>query len=205
MLRRPLETGGYFAMTQTEAGRQAARITDLTLVIRAVGAVASLGDTVLTTILGLDPQLPLYNISVMTTRLESSLGRRKTPMTLLLAFAAVALALSALGIYGVLAYTVSQRTKEIGIRMALGADPARIVRHVLRQGGALIAIGLVVGAAGARGLTRLLASLLYAVEPSDPSVFIAVSILLVVVGSAACLVPSRRATRIDPVTALRHE
>ena len=126
-------------------------------------------------------------------------------MTLLLAFAAVALALSALGIYGVLAYTVSQRTKEIGIRMALGADPARIVRHVLRQGGALIAIGLVVGAAGARGLTRLLASLLYAVEPSDPSVFIAVSILLVVVGSAACLVPSRRATRIDPVTALRHE
>ncbi len=195
----------YFAMTQAEVGQQAALIAQMTLVIRADGAAASLGTTVRSAILGLDPQLPIYDVKVMATRLEDSLGQRKTPMTLLLVFAAVALSLSALGIYGVLAYSVSQRTKEIGIRMALGAEPSRILQQILWQGSRLVGAGLVVGAAGALGLTRLIASLLYAVEPTDPAVFTAVSGMLAAVGLVACLVPSRRATRIDPVTALRDE
>ncbi len=195
----------YFAMTQAEVGQQASLIAQMTLVIRADGAAASLGTTVRSAILSLDPQLPIYDVKVMSTRLEDSLAQRKTPMTLLLVFAAVALLLSALGIYGVLAYSVSQRTKEIGIRMALGAEPARILQQILWQGSRLVGAGLVVGAVGALGLTRLIASLLYAVEPTDPAVFTAVSGMLAAVGLVACLVPSRRATRVDPVTALRDE
>ncbi|MDP6606474.1 MAG: ABC transporter permease [Dehalococcoidia bacterium] len=195
----------YFSMTQTEVGFRWSHINEMTAVIRTDGSAASLGNTVRATILGLDPQLPIYDVQVMETRLAESLGQRRTPMALLLFFAGVALALSALGIYGVLAFAVSQRTKEIGIRMALGAEPARIVRQILWQGGALVGTGLLVGTAGALGLTQLISSLLYAVEPTDPMVFTAVAAMLTFVGLTACLVPSRRATRIDPAAALRDE
>jgi predicted permease len=182
-----------------------APLNNLNLVIRAAGSEASLGNMVRKTILELDPELPLYDMKMMEMRLADSLVRRKAPMTLLAIFAGVALLLSALGIYGVLAYSVSQRTREIGIRMALGAEPIRILKQVLWQGARLVVLGLMVGAAGAFWLTRLMSSLLYGVEPNDPSVFLMVSLALAVVALVACLIPSRRATQVNAVTALRWE
>jgi len=193
----------YFALGQDPL--RLGQSFDVNLVIRADGSQASLGNMTRSTILDLDPELPLYDVKTMKTRLGDSLMRFKVPMTLLLVFAGIALLLSAIGIYGVLAYSVSQRTKEIGIRMALGAEPIRILRQVMWQGGKLVVIGLVIGVGGAVWLTRLMSSLLYAVEPTDPSVFAAVAALLAIVALVACLIPSQRAVQVNPVTALRCE
>ena len=130
---------------------------------------------------------------------------RRAPTTLLLIFGGIALFLSAIGIYGVLAHSVSLRTKELSIKMALGADGGTLLRQTLWQGVRLVLAGLIVGLAGAITLGRLVSSLLYGVEPTDPSVFALVATLLVAVSLVACLIPSRRATRVDPVTALRDE
>ena len=117
----------------------------------------------------------------------------------------MALLLSAVGIYGVIAYTVSLRTREIGIRSALGAAPSGVASLVLWQGGRLILIGMVLGVTGAFGANRLLESLLYEVRPSDPGVFAAASLLLAVVGLAGCLAPSVKAAHVDPVVALKED
>jgi putative ABC transport system permease protein len=120
-------------------------------------------------------------------------------------FAALAFILSAIGIYGVINYDVTQRTGEIGIRMALGAQSRDVVRLILVQGILLTLGGLAVGIAGAFALTRFLSGLLFEVRPNDPMTYVAVSVLLAVVAMAACLVPARRATRVDPLVALRYE
>jgi putative ABC transport system permease protein len=121
------------------------------------------------------------------------------------AFAVLALALAAIGIYGVLSYTVAQRTSEIGVRMALGAAAGRIVGLVVREGLTLVAVGLVAGTGGALAATRLMSSLLYGVEPTDPATFVAIAAILSAVAFGAACVPAWRAARLDPLAALRAE
>ncbi len=120
-------------------------------------------------------------------------------------FAALALLLSAVGTYGVIAYSVAQRTHELGIRMALGAERGDVLRMVTREGLRLAVVGVVIGIAGALGVTRLIASLLFAVRPADPLTFVCVSVLLVGVAHISSYIPARRATKVDPMVALRYE
>jgi ABC-type antimicrobial peptide transport system permease subunit len=132
----------------------------------------------------------------------NSLGTRRVSMQLFTVFAIAALLLAAIGIYGVMAYSVTQRTQEIGIRMALGAQRGDVLRLVVKQGMILAAIGVVTGLIGAFGLTRVMASLLFNVRPDDPATFLAISLLLVAVAFLACYLPARRAAKLDPVIAL---
>ncbi len=156
-------------------------------------------------ILRADPELPLFDIKVMPQRIASSLVNRRAAMILCLVFAALALLLSAIGIYGVLAYAVAQRTREFGIRVALGAASRDVLGMVIGQGLKLAAIGLLIGLAGALALTRLMTSLLYDVKPTDPGVFAAVAAALAAVALVASLIPSLRAIRVRPAVALRYE
>jgi putative ABC transport system permease protein len=153
----------------------------------------------------LDPDLAVFDVHSMSERIDLSLSSRRTSMLLANAFGGVALFLATLGIYGVLAYLVAQRTREIGIRVALGSTRAGILRMVLREGFELVAIGLVFGVAGAASLQKVVATEIYGVRPLDPLVLASVMVLLSVVTLAACVVPARRAMRVEPTVALRYE
>jgi predicted permease len=152
-----------------------------------------------------DPELPLYDVKTMSERLAASLRNQRAAMALCLIFAGLAVLLAAIGIYGVLAYSVSQRTREFGIRVALGAGGRELVGMVVGQGLRMAAFGLAAGAAGAFALTRMMSALLFDVRPSDPAVFLAVAAVLGAVASIASLIPSTRAARIPPAVALRYE
>jgi putative ABC transport system permease protein len=152
-----------------------------------------------------DPTLPVTRVTTLDSLVAESVSPRRFSMSLMGVFAALALVLAAVGIYGVMSYVVSLRTSEIGIRVALGARPRDIWRLVLRRGAGLTLMGVAIGAAGALALTKLLSSLLYAVKPTDPVTFAGVAILLSAIGVLACYVPARRAMRVDPMVALRHE
>jgi putative ABC transport system permease protein len=154
---------------------------------------------------GIDQNVPLASIATMDANIASSMGQRRFAMMLLGLFAAMAMVLAAIGIYGVMSYSVTQRAHEIGIRMALGAARRNVLGMVMRQGLLLVGIGVVVGVAGALALTRLIASQLFGVQPSDPTTFVLVAMTLVSVAALATLVPAMRATRVDPVVALRDE
>ncbi|HKY06419.1 MAG TPA: ABC transporter permease, partial [Blastocatellia bacterium] len=153
----------------------------------------------------IDAEQPLYNVKTMDQVMSESIARPRFNMVLMSVFATVALVLAAVGIYGVMSYSVSQRTHEIGIRMALGAQRQDVVRLVVGQGMVLAGAGVVIGAIAAALLTRFISSLLFEISASDPLTFIAISLLLVAVALVACYIPARRATRVDPMIALRYE
>ena len=152
-----------------------------------------------------DVSLPLFNVQTMDQRVTASLGTRRFSMGLLAGFAAVALLMAAIGIYGVMAYSVAERRQEIGIRMALGARGRDVLALVLGQGLALTAIGAAVGLGAAFGMTRLLSTMLFGVTSTDPLTFAAIPVILICVSLVAVLVPARRATQVDPIVALRTE
>jgi predicted permease len=153
----------------------------------------------------MDPQQPIGKVWVMNQIISNSLAPRRFNTWLLAAFGFGALLLAAIGVYGVISYSVSQRTRELGVRLALGAQPADILRLVLRKGLALAGIGLVIGIGASLAATRLMSSLLYNVSATDPLTFAAVGVLLVIVALAACWIPARRAMRTDPAVTLRYE
>jgi predicted permease len=153
----------------------------------------------------LDPDLPVYNVRTMTERVDESLARRRFSMLLLSIFAALASGLAAVGIYGVVAYFVSQGTRELGIRMALGASPAGIRALVVRQALVIVSSGVAIGLAGALIVARLMESLLFGIGATDPLTFASIPALLALVALVASYVPARRASRVDPMLALRHE
>jgi len=186
----------YFPLAQEP--REAA----LTFAVRSNGDPTSLSGALRREIAAIDSQLPMFDTEPMSHWIERSLADRRSPALLSIAFGFVALFLSAIGIYGVLAYLVSQRRKEIGIRVALGSSAAAVFRLVLREGLLLVAIGLVCGGIGSFLLRRTLEGLLFGVSASDPAILLLVSGGLGVVALAACCVPARRATRIDPLAAL---
>jgi putative ABC transport system permease protein len=175
----------------------------MALVLRTGVEPSSIVGQVRSALLSLDPEQPLADVRTMEEWVGRSLEGRRTPMVLLGLFGAVALILSAIGIYGVLAFSVAQRVREFGIRQALGADRGSILSLVLRQGMQTTIIGIVLGIAGALALTRYLQTLLFGVEAYDITVFAAVTMLLLAIAALACYLPARRATRIDPMTALR--
>ena len=175
------------------------------LAVRAAGDPLALVPAVRAAVQAVDRDQPLSNIATMDKLLADETGSRGLAMALLAAFAALALLLAALGIYGVLAYFVTQHVPEIGVRLALGAQPRDILRLVLGRGMGLACGGLALGLAAAYALTRLVESMLFGVSANDPATFGAVALLLGAVALAACLVPARRAARVDPLVALRYE
>jgi len=173
------------------------------VVIRSAGDPAPIVSAVRQRIKAIDPDLPLSNVRPMTDWVSTSAAQPRLNATLLGVFAVVALLVAAIGTYGVLAYSVSQRTKELGLRMALGADRAGVLRLVVREGMIVGAAGIVCGIAGAGLLGRALSSLVFGVSVWDPSTYAVVSSVLALVALAACVVPAIRASRVDPMVALR--
>jgi len=177
----------------------------LTLVVRTSGDPSALAPAIRRIVSSMDHGVPVSQVQTMEEVVAQSTAAPRFYLLLLSAFAVVAVVLAAVGIYGVMSYSVSRRTNEIGIRMALGAKPRDVGRLIVGQGMAVAVGGAVVGLVGALGLTRLMSSLLYGVGASDPATFLVVSLLLGAVALAASYIPARRATRIDPLTALRCE
>src|ERR1041384_979647 len=178
---------------------------NMTYLLRTSVNPVSLGESARSAVASIDGNIPMSNVKTMDRIVYDSVSPFRFNMFLLALFAAVALVLTIVGVYGVMNYAVAQRTREIGIRMALGADPGQVRGLILRQGMTLSAVGLGIGVAACYGVTRLLSSLLYGVSATDPVTFAAVAVLLAVVSLVACYLPARRATKVDPLVALRYE
>jgi len=177
----------------------------LVLVVRAHGDAASLADTVTAAVRDANPNVPITRVSTMDEIVARSIVEPRVYAFLLGLFATLAAGLAAVGLYGLVAYTVSQRTHELGIRLALGAARGQITRLVLGLGLGLALIGTGIGVAGAAAATRTLVSLIPSVQPNDPATFGAVALVLLTIALAATYLPARRASRVDPATALRSE
>jgi putative ABC transport system permease protein len=177
----------------------------MTIAVRSAIDPSAMAATVRRDVQTFDRDLPVFDIKSLEQRVEESGSQKRLTVYLLTVFAAVALLLAAVGIYGVLAYSVAQRTHEIGIRMALGAQTRDVVRLVLRQGMVLALVGVVAGVLASLALTKLIKAMLFHVSPTDPATFALVSVALASVALVACLVPARRATKVDPMIALRYE
>jgi len=200
------KTGTELYFLQDQAPEAAyGGVRTMYLVARTQRDPLSLAAAVRSEIRRLDPSLPISAVRPMETVLFDSVARPRFVMVMVLLFAAVALLLAAVGTYGVLSYAVAQRTREIGVRMALGAQVGQVLRMILGQGALLVGIGLGLGVAGARALRHVLGSLLFGVTATDPLIFAAVAALLAAVSFIACYVPARRAARVDPLVALRSE
>jgi predicted permease len=192
-------SGAYYFSYAQELSR------DYTFAVRTVGEPGAVAGAVRSAMARIDPELALFDVRTMNERVALSMSSRRTSLLLALAFGGLALFLSAIGIYGVLAYLVAQRRREMAIRMALGSTGAGVVRLVLRQGMVLFAIGLVAGFAGAAGLQKAIANQTYGVRPLDPLVISGVTVLLGMIALAACALPAWRAVRVDPVAVLKEE
>lgn len=180
-------------------------VTSMTLVVRTVGDPHALVAPVRKEVQRMDANAPVFGVLTAEEYVARSVGSTRFNMTLLAAFAAVALVLTAVGLYGVIAFSVSQSTREIGIRVALGAQGRDALRLVMGQGMLLTLAGVGIGLAAAGAVTRVMAALLFGVGATDPATFAGAALLLVVVAALACYVPARRATRVDPMVALRYE
>ena len=188
----------YFALSQGSS-------SELTLLVRTAGDPEAMAAPVREEVRRLDPTMPVYGVQSLSRHMALSLFPARVAASLLGAFGLLALTLAAIGVYGVMAYSVAQRTREIGIRMALGARPRDVLRMVVRQGLQMSAIGLVAGLVGALGVTQLMSSLLYGVTSTDVPTYILISLLLAAVVLLASSVPALRAARVDPIRALRYE
>jgi predicted permease len=195
----------YFPVLQVPDKYLSDAVTGLTLVLRTGPEPLSLVSAVRAQVAGPTRDQPIYAVRTMEQIISGSLAERRFTMLLLIIFAATALLLAAVGIYGVMSYAVTRRSHELGIRAALGASRGEIVGLVLRQGMKLAAIGMAAGLVAALALTRLMAGLLYGVRPADPATLVAVALLLGGIALVACYIPARRATAVDPVVALRCE
>jgi putative ABC transport system permease protein len=188
----------YLDLNQTGGKR-------LAIFLRGDLDVAAISKELRDQVQAVDPRLPVSGAQTLSETVSDSLAGRRFSMEMIASFALIALLLAGLGIYGVISYMVSERTHEIGIRIALGAESRNILRMVLRQGLGLAFAGAAVGFVGALIVSRLMAGVLYGVKPTDPLTFASVVLLLVGVALAACYLPARRALRVDPMIALRHD
>jgi putative ABC transport system permease protein len=192
----PMQT--YFPFAQVPTSLQ-------WLVARTAGDPLQLAATVERAIHAIDKDLPVVSIRSMEQLLSRSMAQRRLTLTLLVSLAVLALLLAAVGIYGVISYSVRQRTHELGIRMALGAQARDVLALILKQGLKLTLIGIGLGLLAAFALTRWMESLLFGVRPTDPLTFSVIAVALLLVALLACYLPARSATKVDPLTALRHE
>jgi hypothetical protein len=177
----------------------------LDLIVKASGDPSSLTATIVDAVHSVDPDQPVSNVETMQANAAGVVGTYRFGAILMGSLAALGLALAMIGLYGVMAYSVSKQTREIGLHVALGAHPTDILKMVVGRGARLVTSGLLLGLLGALLLTRFLSGVLYDTKPSDPLIFGAVSLLLASGGLAACYLPARRATRVDPMVALRYE
>jgi len=198
-LSTDVESEVYVPLLQQE------RILGMQLAVRTAADPDGMVSAVRTQIATIDPEEPIYNVTTLEQSLSDSVSPRRFNMLMLGIFAGIALALATVGIYGVMAFSVTQRTREIGIRMALGAERRDVLGLMARQGLSLTLAGIAFGLAGAWALTRFIASFLYGVQPTDLATFVMVPVVLIGVSLLACYIPARRATRVDPVEALRYE
>jgi predicted permease len=180
-------------------------LDSMTLVVKTASDPHGIVSAVREEVRNMDKDLPLYNIQTMDEYLSAAVAQPRLTTLLLVIFAGLALALTAIGLYGVMSYSVAQRTHEIGIRMALGAQPADVLRLVVKQGMTLAGIGVGIGLLVAFFATRVMASLLFGISAKDPLTFAAIALIIAAVALAACFVPARRATKVDPMVALRYE
>jgi ABC-type antimicrobial peptide transport system permease subunit len=178
---------------------------NMNIVVRSTLPMESLAPSIREIVTAADPTLPIVNMRTMDDVFSQSVVRPRFLAQLLSIFGALSLVLAAIGTYGILSYAVTERRHEIGIRMALGADRGSVLGMVLGQGMSVTALGLVVGIAGSLLLTRLVSTLLFEVRPTDPLTFAAVALFVTVIAVFACLIPARRATRVDPMVVLRDE
>ena len=202
-LDQPATPEIYFPYLQNPLGDSFDR--SLTIVVRTKSSPTGMIEPLRSELLSMDRSLPVYGLKPMTEYLSDSLSRRRFNLVLLSVFAAVALLLAAVGIYGVISYAVSQRTHEIGIRVAVGAHSIDILRMIVGQAMILTLVGIAIGIGAALALTRLMESLLFDVSTTDPLTFVVISGVLGAVALAACFIPALRATRVDPMIALRYE
>jgi len=189
---------GYFAFNQVPLG-------GMTVVIKGASDANQLISSIRGAVRELDPNQPIYSVRTMDEIRAESVAPERLNLTLLSLFAGIALVLAIVGIYGVMSYSVTQRTHEIGIRMAVGARPLDVFKMILGHGMKLALIGVGIGLVGAFLLTRLMATMLFGVEPTDATTYGAISILLIAIALLACYLPGRRATKVEPTISLRYE
>jgi putative ABC transport system permease protein len=175
------------------------------VVLRSAADAESLTGSVREAVAKLDPDLPIAKVTTLKTIMDNSLAQPRFSMLLMASFGGIALLLACIGMYGIISYSVAQRTREIGIRLAVGAQPRQVLTMILGHGARLAGLGIVIGLLAALSATHVMESFLYGVQSTDPITFVGMTLLFIVVALLACYLPARRATRVDPLIALRYE